>query len=98
MGSRRRTADLKRDYVHLDVFADRAFAGDQLAVFTDAAGLDGPTMQHVANEMAFAETTVVFPSDSRVQSHVRPAVRDSRGSGDGWGYRPLGAYLFAMAS
>jgi trans-2,3-dihydro-3-hydroxyanthranilate isomerase len=55
---------LKRDYLHLDVFADRAFAGNQLAVFTDAAGLDGPRMQHIANEMAFAETTFVFASDS----------------------------------
>jgi hypothetical protein len=34
---------MKRDYVHLDVFADRAFHGNQLAVATDAAGLDAST-------------------------------------------------------
>ena len=55
---------MRRDYVHLDVFADRAFDGNQLAVFTDAVGLDAERMQRIANEMAFAETTFVFPSDS----------------------------------
>jgi trans-2,3-dihydro-3-hydroxyanthranilate isomerase len=55
---------MKRDYVHLDVFSDRAFHGNQLAVFTDATGLDAERMQHIANEMAFSETTFVFRSDS----------------------------------
>jgi trans-2,3-dihydro-3-hydroxyanthranilate isomerase len=55
---------MKRDYVHLDVFSDRAFNGNQLAVFTDATGLDAERMQHIANEMAFSETTFVFRSDS----------------------------------
>src|SRR5829696_5534456 len=55
---------MKREYVHLDVFADRAFHGNQLAVFTDAAGLDAECMQRIAGEMAFSETTFVFRSDS----------------------------------
>ena len=55
---------MKRSYEHLDVFADEAFHGNQLAVFTDAAGLDADRMQRIAREMAFSETTFVFPRDS----------------------------------
>jgi trans-2,3-dihydro-3-hydroxyanthranilate isomerase len=55
---------MKRDFVHLDVFTDRPFRGNQLAVFTDATGLTAERMQHIANEMAFSETTFVFRSDS----------------------------------
>jgi trans-2,3-dihydro-3-hydroxyanthranilate isomerase len=55
---------MKREYVHLDVFTDRAFHGNQLAVFTEAIGLDGDRMQRIANEMAFPETTFVFPAES----------------------------------
>jgi trans-2,3-dihydro-3-hydroxyanthranilate isomerase len=56
---------MKRDFVHLDVFADRAFHGNQLAVFTDATGLDAERMQRMANEMNFAESTFVFRPDSK---------------------------------
>ena len=55
---------MRRDFVHLDVFADRAFHGNQLAVFTDATGLDAERMQRMANEMAFSESTFVFRPDS----------------------------------
>lgn len=55
---------MKRSYLHLDVFADEAFAGNQLAVFTEAQGLDSNRMQRIANEMNFAETTFVFPPES----------------------------------
>lgn len=51
-------------YLHLDVFTDRPFTGNQLAVFLDASGLGPDTMQHIANEMAFPETTFVFPPES----------------------------------
>src|SRR5215217_6588138 len=53
---------MKREFVHLDVFADRPFRGNQLAVFMDAEGLDVQHMQSIAGEMAFPETTFVFPS------------------------------------
>ena len=53
---------MKRDYLHLDVFADRPFHGNQLAVFLDGDGLDSELMQRIANEMAFSETTFVFPT------------------------------------
>ena len=55
---------MKVSYLHLDVFADRPFRGNQLAVFPEAMGLDGPLMQRIAQEMAFAETTFVFPPES----------------------------------
>jgi len=59
-------------YVHLDVFTDQPFAGNQLAVFLDAAGLGEQQMQRIANEMAFPETTFVLPpevpgTDARVR-------------------------------
>lgn len=59
-------------YVHLDVFTDQPFTGNQLAVFLDAAGIDERRMQQIANEMAFPETTFVFPpelpgTDARVR-------------------------------
>lgn len=63
---------MRRDFVHLDVFADRAFHGNQLAVFTDATGLDAERMQRMANEMNFAESTFVFrPDSSGTDARVR---------------------------
>jgi trans-2,3-dihydro-3-hydroxyanthranilate isomerase len=46
-------------YLHYDVFTDRRFGGNQLAVFPDAAGLSAHTMQQIAREIGFAETTFV---------------------------------------
>jgi len=46
-------------YLHYDVFTDRRFGGNQLAVFPDAAGLSAQTMQQIAREIGFAETTFV---------------------------------------
>jgi trans-2,3-dihydro-3-hydroxyanthranilate isomerase len=51
-------------YLHFDVFTDRRFGGNQLAVFPDAAGLPDGTMQSIAREMNFAETTFVTPAAS----------------------------------
>jgi trans-2,3-dihydro-3-hydroxyanthranilate isomerase len=50
-------------YLHLDVFTDRPLTGNQLAVYPEPAGLDSETMQRIANEMAFPETTFVLPPD-----------------------------------
>ena len=49
-------------YLHLDVFTDTAFSGNQLAAFPDATGLEPELMQRIALEMAFSETTFVFPA------------------------------------
>jgi trans-2,3-dihydro-3-hydroxyanthranilate isomerase len=43
----------------VDVFAEAPLEGNQLAVFTDAAGLDATRMQAIAQEMNFSETTFV---------------------------------------
>jgi len=51
-------------YLHLDVFTNRPFGGNQLAVFPDATGLDTGAMQAIAREMAFSESTFVFPAES----------------------------------
>lgn len=50
-------------YLHLDVFTDRLFGGNQLAVLPDARGLDAATMQAIAKEMNFSETTFVLPAE-----------------------------------
>ena len=52
-------------YLHLDVFTDRLFGGNQLAVFLDGRGLSPETMQSIAKEMNFSETTFVLPPDTR---------------------------------
>jgi trans-2,3-dihydro-3-hydroxyanthranilate isomerase len=49
-------------FYQLDVFARDPLAGNPLAVFPDAAGLDAATMQRLAREMNLSETTFVLPS------------------------------------
>lgn len=51
------------DYLQLDVFTTRRFEGNQLAVFPDGRGLDADTMQTIAREMNFSETTFVLPPE-----------------------------------
>lgn len=50
-------------YLHLDVFTGEIFGGNQLAVVLDARGLATGTMQAVAKEMAFSETTFMLPPE-----------------------------------
>ena len=58
-------------YVIADVFTDCALAGNQLAVFTDAQGLDPVTMQALAREFGFSETTFVLPPERGGTVRVR---------------------------
>jgi trans-2,3-dihydro-3-hydroxyanthranilate isomerase len=51
------------DYLHYDVFTDRRFEGNQLAVFPDGRGLDPVMMQTIAREMNFSETTFILPKE-----------------------------------
>ncbi|MBN2304334.1 MAG: PhzF family phenazine biosynthesis protein [Anaerolineae bacterium] len=51
-------------FFQVDVFTDRAFGGNPLAVFPDAAGLDTAQMQRIALEMNLSETTFVLPPDN----------------------------------
>jgi trans-2,3-dihydro-3-hydroxyanthranilate isomerase len=58
-------------YVVADVFTDRALEGNQLAVFTDARGLDDETMQRLAFEIGFSETTFVLPAEQGGTVRIR---------------------------
>jgi len=50
---------MARRFFVVDVFAETPYAGNQLAVVLDADGLSDATMQRVAAEMNFSETTFV---------------------------------------
>lgn len=58
------------DYTYhiVDVFTDTRFGGNQLAVIPDARGLDSETMQRIAREFNYSETTFVLPPE--VASHT----------------------------
>ena len=47
-------------FVHVDVFTERIFGGNPLAVVLDGRGLSDDEMQAIAREMNLAETTFVF--------------------------------------
>ncbi len=49
----------RRTFYILDVFAEKKYAGNQLAVFRDAGDLSDQEMQRIANEMHFSETTFI---------------------------------------
>ncbi|HET8670073.1 MAG TPA: PhzF family phenazine biosynthesis protein [Candidatus Saccharimonadales bacterium] len=49
-------------YLTMDVFSERIFEGNQLAVFPDAAGIADITMQHIATELNLAETAFIAPA------------------------------------
>lgn len=48
-------------YLHFDVFTPSPLSGNQLAVFLDPPAWPDETMQAIAREMAFSETTFVYP-------------------------------------
>jgi trans-2,3-dihydro-3-hydroxyanthranilate isomerase len=50
-------------YLHYDVFTSEPLLGNQLAVFTDARGLDAALMQRIAREMNFSESTFILPAE-----------------------------------
>lgn len=51
------------DFVTYDVFTDRKFAGNQLAVLLDAEGLTPEQMQTITREFNLAETSFVLPPE-----------------------------------
>ncbi|MDI1267185.1 MAG: PhzF family phenazine biosynthesis protein [bacterium] len=63
---------MKRRYVTVDVFTDRAFGGNPLGVVLDAGGLSTAQMQAIAREFNYSETTFVLPPrDPANDAHVR---------------------------
>lgn len=51
----------KLRYHLVDVFTNRPFGGNQLAVFTNGQGISPTLMQRLARELNFSETTFVLP-------------------------------------
>lgn len=58
-------------YVLADVFTDRAYGGNPLAVLPDAAGLDAAQMQAITREFNLSETTFVTPGSAPGRFAVR---------------------------
>jgi len=52
---------MKLDFATVDVFTDRQFGGNPLAVVPDARGLTSEQMQAIAAEFNLSETTFVLP-------------------------------------
>src|ERR1700760_3553287 len=61
------------EFVTVDVFTDRRFGGNPLAVFPDARGLTDDQMQALAAEFNLSETTFVLPPDNP-QHHARVRI------------------------
>jgi len=60
-----------KSFVIADVFTNERFGGNQLAVYTDARGLDAATMQNIAREMNYSETTFLLPPEQGGDYRVR---------------------------
>jgi trans-2,3-dihydro-3-hydroxyanthranilate isomerase len=58
-------------YVLCDVFTDTPLEGNQLAVFTDARGLEEAAMQALALELGFSESVFVFPAEAGGHARIR---------------------------
>jgi trans-2,3-dihydro-3-hydroxyanthranilate isomerase len=54
----------KLRYHLVDVFTDRVFGGNQLAVFTNGRGISSELMQSIAKEFNLSETTFVLPPEN----------------------------------
>ena len=89
---------MRRRFVTLDVFTDKRFAGNPLAVVLEPDGLDTAAMQTIAREFNLSETVFVFPPEEgfapRQHSHFHAgfgiAVRrspDGRDGGVAWAAR-----------
>lgn len=52
---------IARRFATVDVFTDRAFGGNPLAIVLDAEGLGTATMQAIAAEFGYSETAFVLP-------------------------------------
>jgi len=58
-------------FVIADVFTEKQFGGNQLAVFVDGRGLETSTMQDIAREMHYSETTFLVPPEQGGDYRVR---------------------------
>ncbi len=56
---------MEAEFYYTDVFTDRTFGGNPLAVFPEGSGLDTAQMQSLAREIGFSETVFVLPAANR---------------------------------
>src|SRR5215467_3511159 len=63
------------EFVQLDVFTQTPLAGNPLAVFPDARGLNDGEMQALAREMNLSETTFILPRDGDTETREGKKVR-----------------------
>ncbi|HEY0380095.1 MAG TPA: PhzF family phenazine biosynthesis protein [Pyrinomonadaceae bacterium] len=59
----------KLRYHIVDVFTDRAFGGNPLAVLTNGRGISAELMQSIAKELNLSETTFVLPPDDPLNDY-----------------------------
>ena len=57
----------KYTFYQFDVFTEKAFSGNQLAVLPEAENLTDEEMQNIAREMNLSETVFVFPSEKALR-------------------------------
>ncbi len=62
------------EYRTVDVFTDKPFAGNPLAVFREPGKLDAATMQAIAKELHLSETTFVLPPSSSTAADHRVRI------------------------
>jgi trans-2,3-dihydro-3-hydroxyanthranilate isomerase len=55
----------------VDVFTERPLAGNQLAVFEDAAGIPELLLQPLAQEIGYSETVFVYPGTEGADARIR---------------------------
>jgi trans-2,3-dihydro-3-hydroxyanthranilate isomerase len=67
--------DRTYEFVQVDVFTQTPLAGNPLAIFTDARGLNDGEMQALAREMNLAETTFILPRDPATEAREGKKVR-----------------------
>lgn len=61
-------------YLLLDVFTDRLFGGNPLAVFLDGTGLSSAEMQALARELNLSETTFCLPGEPAPGADMRVRI------------------------
>jgi trans-2,3-dihydro-3-hydroxyanthranilate isomerase len=63
------------EFTQVDVFTQTPLAGNPLAIFPDARGLNDAEMQALAREMNLSETTFIFPRDAATEGREGKKVR-----------------------
>ena len=59
------------NFLQLDVFTDKAFTGNALAVFPEAEGISDEVMMQIAREMNLSETVFVLKPDGKDEKVLR---------------------------